>query len=360
MILTKIWERYFLSEILKMMFMFLLCFYGLYVLIDYSSHSSGSQYHHAHMKWGELVLYYLYEFVQRMDVLLPFAILIATIRTLCNLSAHSELVALMASGMRLKTLLRPFIIVGLLGTAVLYLNTEFFIPDALSELRHMSDKYASKRKKKIKNMSVEHVSLEDGTTLLFQKYDTAENSFSDAFWIKSSKDIYKIQNLYPGTAVATGKKVTHLMRDASGEFVQKEVFETRQFPEIQFNRKALLDTITPVEEFSLSSLLKKFPTHGNPLNEKESRVMSTYYQKLAMPWLCLIAVIGPAPFCVRFSRHLPVFFIYAFSIFGLVAFYLVMDAAVVLGERQVLSPEVAIWAPFIFLSCLFGWRFARV
>lgn len=345
---------------LKVLVMFLICFYGLYVIIDYSSHSSGSNYHHSHMKWGELILYYLYEFIQRLDVLLPFAILLATIRTLCNLSTHSELVAMMASGMKLKTLLRPFIIVGLLGTALLYLNMEFFIPGALRDLRHMADKHASKRKKQIKNMAVEHVVLEDGTILLFQKYDTAQNYFSDAFWIKSSKDIYKIQNLYPESSIAVGKKVTHLVRDASDEFVQKETFEVRQFPEIKFNRKSLLDTITPVEEFSLSSLFKKLPSQGNILSEKEAQVTTAYYQKLAMPWLCLIAVLGPAPFCIRFSRNLPVFFIYAFGIFGLVAFYLIMDASVILGERQVLPPAWAIWAPFGLLSMVFGWRYMKI
>jgi lipopolysaccharide export system permease protein len=339
--------------------MFLFCFYGLYVLIDYSSHSSGSNYHHSHMKLGEIILYYLYEFIQRLDVLLPFAILLATIRTLCNLSAHSELVAMMASGMKLKTLLRPFIIVGLLGTAFLYLNTEFLIPSALSDLRHMADKHASKRKKQVKNMAVEHVTLEDDTILLYQKYDTSLNYFSDAFWVKSSKDIYKIQSLYPESNVAIGKKVIHLVRDASDEFVQKEIFEVRQFPEIRFNRKSLLDTITPMEEFSISTLYKKLP-RKDILSEKESQVLATYYQKLAMPWFCLIAVIAPAPFCIRFSRNLPIFFIYAFGIFGLVAFYLIIDAAVVLGERQVLSPAWAIWAPFGAISTLFVWRYSKI
>jgi lipopolysaccharide export system permease protein len=355
-----IWERYFIREIMKILLLFLICFYGLYVLIDYSSHSSGSQYFHSHMKWGELILYYLCEFVQRLDVLLPFAILLATIRTLYNLNAHSELVALMASGMKLKTLLRPFIMVGLVGTAILFLNTEFFIPGALRELRHTGDKHALKKKKYVKNMSVEHVNLEDDTTLLFQKYDTAQNYFSDAYWIKSSKDIYKIQDLYPGTTVPVGKNVTHLVRDASDEFVQKETYQRREFPEIKFNRKSLLDTITPVEEFSLSSLLKKFPSHSNALSEKEAQVISTYYKKLAMPWLCLFAVLAPAPFCVRFSRHIPIFFIYAFSIFGLVAFYLVIDAATVLGERQVVGPAWAIWTPFAVITGLIGWRFSKI
>ncbi len=340
--------------------MFLGCFYGLYVLIDYSSHSSGTHYQHSHLKWIELSLYYMCEFVQRLDVLLPFAILLGTIRTLYNLNAHSELVAMMASGMKLKTLLRPFILIGLLGTVLLYANTEYFIPSALQELRHMADRHALSKKKQVKNMQVNHVVLEDESTVLFQKYDTAHEYFFDTYWIRSSKDIYKIQRLYLGISVPMGKNVVHLVRNDAGDFVQKETFESREFPEIRFNKKTLLDTITPVEEFSISSLWKKFPSHNDSLSEKEAQVASTFYHKMAMPWICLLAVLAPAPFCVRFSRNIPIFFIYAFSIFGFVAFFLILDAATVLGKRQVLEPAWAIWPPFGLIYGTVMWRFSKL
>ena len=38
MIFIKIWQRYFLVGILKTFFLFLLCFFILYALVDYSMH----------------------------------------------------------------------------------------------------------------------------------------------------------------------------------------------------------------------------------------------------------------------------------------------------------------------------------
>ena len=133
--MRKIWERYFISETLKTFFLFLFCFYGLYVLIDYATHASSFR-HYGNYSWLDIAYYYLYELVQRANVIVPFAILLAVIRTLCNLNVHHELVALLAGGIRIHSLLRPFLLVGLFFTALLYINTEFLMPLASNKLKH--------------------------------------------------------------------------------------------------------------------------------------------------------------------------------------------------------------------------------
>ncbi|MFQ5729237.1 MAG: LptF/LptG family permease [Waddliaceae bacterium] len=358
--LFKIWERYFLRETLKMVFLIIFCFYGLYILIDYASHSSSHNYHHAHFQWKELFLYYYCEFVQRLDVLLPFALVIAGVRTLTQLNANNELMAFMAGGIKLKTLLRPFILIGLISTATIYANTEYLLPKALSELRHLGDEHALQKNKKNRRIFVQHIALKDRSTLLFQEYDSAKKIFFDTYWIRSFNEIYRIKYLSPYTKTPTGKYVDHLVRNDRGQFVKEESFEEKAFPEIRFNKKVLLDTITPPEELSLSKLWKEMPRKKGSSNEKQAQIKATFYKKLVIPWLCLIAILGPAPFCVRFSRHFPVFFIYAFSIFGLVACYLVIEAAVVLGSRQVLPAGWAIGAPFLLSMGGVLWKFARI
>src|SRR5436190_24088446 len=117
--LTKIWERYFLKQMLKVFFLFLFCFYGLYVVVDYASHTSALPHHQTQVPGQELIRYYLFVFASRAEILIPFALLIAVIKTLITLNTHQELVALLASGVRLKTLMRPFILMGLVCTLFL-------------------------------------------------------------------------------------------------------------------------------------------------------------------------------------------------------------------------------------------------
>lgn len=355
--MIKIWERYFLKTAARSFFLFIIGFYGLYVLIDYSSHASSFHYNHIRFQWSELITYYACEFIERMDVLIPFAILIATIRTLSNLNIHNELVALLACGVKLKRLMLPFVLSGLLFTGLMYLNNELLLPTALREIKHIDNTHKGQKNKTNQNPSVQHVALEDQTTLIFQSYDSLKQSFFDAYWIPTINEVYRIKYLYPYAEIPHGRFVDHMMRNKQGELVVIESFEEKNFPRMQFNKQTLLETITSPDEQSITSLWEKLPERGKIQSEKESQIATNFYYKLVMPWFCLLAVVGPIPFCVRFTRTLPIFFIYASSIFGLVACYLLMDAALVLGERQVLPPLLVICVPFLLFFGIFSFRF---
>ncbi len=356
MALIKIWERYFFREVIRSCLFFLACFYGIYVLIDYASHTASFHRNHVQFQWLETSLYYACEFALRLELLLPFALTLATIRTLCALNSHNELVALRSSGISLQTLMRPFLIVGLAGVALMYLNMEFILPFAANKLKHIEDNRNRNKEKRDSQFSAQHVLLEDNSTILFHSYDSVKNVFFDAYWIRNVDDIYRIKYLSPSTP-PRGRFVDRLRRNQQGQLLVVESFKDTLFPDMRFDDKLLFETITPPEELSLSELREKLPD-GEVSNEKESQMLAAYYRKLAMPWLCLLAVIGSAPFCVRSTRGLPTFFIYAGSLFGLIAFYLILSAAVLLGKRQVFEPFWVIWTPFTlfaaFLSCRYS------
>lgn len=346
--MLKIWQRYFLKEILKIFLLIIVCFYGVYILIDYANHTAVHR--HAENFWGDLFHYYLAEFIQKLDVIIPFALLIATIRTLCMLRAQHELTAFLASGLKIRTLLRPFLIFGLTCTAFIYLNMEYFIPRALTELRHIHDKKSLEKDKKSKNITAKHVALKDNTFLLFQNYDHALHRFFDVYWIKSADDVYRMKFLHPEQQIPTGEFVEHFTRNKSGELTKMATFESKQMPELKFNKKVLLDSLTEPEELPLSVLWKKHQENaGKIMGEKEASIDAVLFRKMAIPWICLIAVIAPIPFCIRFSRDQSSFLLYAISIFGLLSCFLILDAAWVLAERQVLPPAWVIGVPFALL-----------
>lgn len=358
MFLTTIWERYFLKELFKVFSLFLLSFYLLYVLIDYSTHSTSFK--HYHFGVLDVLRFYGYEFISRMDVLVPFALLIASIKTMCTLNTRNELVALMASGIRLKRLLLPFIAVGLLFTGLLYVNTEVVHPFAMQFHKQLDHSRAKKKEKNYHHVSIQHIPLDDNSSIVFQTYDAPTNSFFDAYWIRSIDDIYRIRQLFPDATPPTGNHVEHLLRASSGKLLIAESAESKAFPDMHIDKTKLMETITSPSELPISALKSKLPNKATVYSDKEARLLTTFHHKLALPWICLLVVLAPAPFCTRYSRTLPVFFIYATAIFGLVAFYLVMDSAVILGERQIFAPTLAIWTPLLAVAAFFGWKFARL
>lgn len=364
-----IWERYFLRQFLSMFFLFLFCFYGLYVLIDYASHTSALAHHHIQIPLFEVARYYFFVFASRAEILLPLALLIAFVKTVCTLNTNQELVALMASGLKLKLLMRPFLAVGLICVLLMYANEQFLLPDALKKLRRIEDSTKHQKHRHSPPLAVHHIILEDGSLLVFQEYDSAKERFFDAFWIQSIDNIYRIKYLTPALEMPKGFFVDHLIRQENGELLHEEAFEELLFPGMKFNPEILQSTILEPEILSLTDLIEEASQvsydsneteYKMMLNEKESKLMTAFYWKLAMPWLCLMAILAPAPYCVRFSRQLPIFLIYLCSLFGLIAFYMFMDAAQVVAKRQVIPPFWAICGPFLTLFSYFGWKFAKM
>jgi lipopolysaccharide export system permease protein len=358
--LMSIWERYFLCQFIRLFFLFLFCFYGLYVLIDYASHTSALAHHQIQIPWSEVARYYLYVFASRAEILLPLALLIAFVQTVCTLNSHQELVALMASGFKLKILMRPFLFMGLLCVVLMYANEQFLLPEALRKLRRIEDATKHQKSRHAPHLAVNHLNLEDGSLLIFQDYDTAKERFFDTYWIESIDSVYRMKYLSPSTTIPVGFFVDHLVRQPNGELLQTSASQELAFPDMQFNPELLQSTLLEPDIFSLYELATQAVQVSTDLNEKESKILTAFYWKLMLPFLCLIAIIAPAPYCIKFSRQLPIFLIYACSLFGLIAFYMFMDAAQVIAKRQVISPLWAICFPFLTIFAYFSWRFGKI
>lgn len=357
---TKIWERYFLIEFAKIFFLFLGCFYGLYVLIDYASHTSALPHHQVQIHGNHLLRYYFYVFASRIEILIPVALLIAFIKTVSRLNSQHELVAFMAGGIKLQTLMRPFVSIALFCVALVYINEQFLLPTALRKLRRIEDATKQQKSKYPTHIAARHVILEDNTLLLFQSYDTAKELFFDVYWVESIDSIYKIKYLSPHTAIPMGEYVDHLVRQSDGALVQQMSFVQHAFPQMKFNPEVLLSTIIEPDVLPLYDLGTQARQLPPEMSEKETKLLTAFYWKMTIPWLCLLAVLFPAPFCVRFSRHFHVFFIYVGSLFALIAFYLYLDAVQVVANRQVLAPFWALCLPYLLALSWTIWRFAKL
>ncbi len=355
----KLWERYFILETLKTFGLFILCFYGLYVLIDYASHITSSSYHHYRFSWGELFTYYTAEFIRKADILIPFALLLATVKTLTQFTMHNELVALMVSGVSRFKLIRPFILMGLLFTALIYTNNQFWLPRGAAAIKAIQEKHQIQRHKKGEYRLTPHMVLPDGSLLLYKSYDPVQARFSNLYLVKSADEILKMKYFYPLAKPSFGVYVEEFRRGDGGALEMATTKEIRPFPQIRLTQEQLFTTLIPPADLSIRDLYKSLPSE-TPYGEKEASVLTILYKKVALPWLCLLAVMGPAPFCLSFSRNFQVFFIYALSIFSLVALYLLLDAMTILGKRQLLLPFWTIWGPILAASLLVGLRYRRL
>lgn len=354
--MAKIWERHFFWEISKVFLLFITCFYGLYILIDYSSRSSA--YQTVPLNSIEIFYYYRDIILERLEIVLPFALLIATIRTLCQLNVRNELIALLSSGIRLHILLRPFLLFSLLCTFILYANSEFLLPGVYKNKRLLEDAHFKEKYKKEKNRDIHHILLEDGSVIIYNNYVESERAFHDLYWIYSFDKVLRMKKFFPFEKVPYGQFIDEFQRRENGELDHVQSWERKKFQDKYFDRKTIKESTIRPSEISFSQLFKKYFKRTS--NQKKQALIDTsFYYRLFMPWLCLLVFIGPAPYCLQFTRSLPTFSIYVCGMLVTVSFYLIIHAALILSEHEVIAPFLAIGLPFAGLLTYFGWRYVK-
>lgn len=353
-----IWQRYFLKEILKIFGLFLFAFYLLYALVDYSTHMQDFIKNNQ-IQIGELFLYYSFQFLKRATLLIPLAILVATIKVLSTFNAHRELVALQTSGIPFKKLMGPFFLVAGICTLFNYCSAEFLLPNSLNFIdkfnaSHFKHSYKEKGKEPLRV-----IHLKNQSKLIYQSYDAETESFFDAIWIASSDHLWRIKYLKDDPEHAMGQYVDHLARNSKGFFEKVESFPNYEFTEIKWDRNMPPKGFIPIENRALSELYALLAQKKTTTSYARKEILAQMTYKGLIPLSSLFVVIAVGPFCIGYSRKLPIFFIYAAALFGFISFFTLMDGAVILGENQVFSPFWAVFIPFVLCVAPFAWKFVK-
>lgn len=353
--MTKLWERYFFKEILKVFFFFLFSFFFLYSLIEYSMHMDDFFKNH-HLQVQEVILYYVNQLLKRLDFLLPMALLISTIKVLTTLSARNEWTVLQASGLSTRILLRPFLTVACACCILTYLNFEYFHPSAL---RHSEDfRVSNFRGSRLaqRRELIHLIPLKDDSKLIYQSFDKEKNVLFDVLWIKSMDDVWRIKYLSADPSNPTAEYVDHLVRNSSGFFEKQQSYPKLYLADLKWHPKMARKGLIPFDQRRISELYRmRFKTSLNPY--EVPKVSTALSFKTVVPLMSPLLVIALAPFCLRFSRQRHYFLLYALGLFGLFAFYMLLDSLTILSENGVISPLAAVFAPLALLTTFFTWRF---
>ncbi|MBJ7448939.1 MAG: LptF/LptG family permease [Parachlamydiales bacterium] len=355
--MTLIWQRYYLKEAFKVFSLLLFSFYFLYMLIDYAFHAQ--VFTNKHFPLSTIGQYYLCHISKRAYILLPFALMISTLKVLTGCNQSKELVALMAGGISIRKILTPFVLFALACTTILYINTQWIQPQAVARLEVIEEAFFNKGLTSKNASHVNALTLLDDSHLIYQHYDSAKHSFNDIFWIKTSNDIYRMKTLYidlNSKEIPVGKYVDHLQRNGAGEFVVSETFQTQEFPNIEFEEMSLQTVLIPPREQSLTQLITSYYKAKRHQHHSSGEIIGVLNYKIALPLICLLAVIATGPYCMRYDRNFPLFSIYAISIIGFVIFYMIMHSSCVLAENDVAPPFFTIWLPLLALLIPFSYK----
>ena len=345
-----IWRRYIGKEAVKVFALFLIGCYCIYALLEYSMHM---QDFHTGVSppFREALLYYAYQFIGKLDLLIPLALMIATIKVLSTLSKHHELFAFQAGGVKMSHLMRPFLLLALLSSVLIGMSHEWLIPTSLNKISSFEATYFKRQRASKKKKSALHViPLSESSRLAYQEHDQSQKRLFDVFWIPSPGELYRIKWLYVGGKTPVGTLVDHLRKNEEGLLEKVASHDHLAFPDISLEQKY---SLIPYENRPISELFA---------SASSAKARTHLFYKLAVTLIPLIIILGCAPPCIQFSRNIPVFFIFGIAAASFVAFFTILKASLVLGENHVVSPFLAIFSiPLVLFFSLgtFYWRNCR-
>jgi lipopolysaccharide export system permease protein len=350
--LNKIWQRYIFKDLLKCFGFFLLAFFLLYMLADFSTHVQDF------IKEGKfsvlkIISYYLSQIFKRMPLLLPLALLISTIKVLSSLNLHKELVALQSSGLELKKILAPFWVLACFCTLLGYVNEELVIPRIATYLDEAKLARSKNPLKVSKNKPFTILYLSDSSKLVYQNVDKEKKAFFDVYWIRSYNDIWRMKYLSTDPQKPLGEFVDHIARTNSGFLEKKESYEQCILPSLKWKTSELSKKQT-TSKYKKISKLAAFLMKGEGDSFHAKGEATTYLcYKLVMPLMPFLMLLGIVPYCVTYSRNPSIILLYGVSILCFVVFFTLMDSLIIIGENQTVPPYIIMWLPFVLASGIF-------
>ena len=356
----RLLDRYLLRELLIPLGYCLGGFLVFWISFDLISELDDFQ--RDHLVVRDLVDYYLVKAPELLVTVLPVALLLAMLYTLTNLARHHELTAMRAAGVGLWRLCLPFLAVGAVLGAGLFVLNEIVVPDANAAADRVRQRHqpptatglgpdwqvnlffhneADQRLWRIgafNRVSGDMISvtldwqLEDGG----RRRLTAESAaYTNAIWVL--QDVKEL--IYPPNSQ---------LQSFRGETNRLELAELSETPalinsEIKFSE---LSNVRAAKRprLSLREILDYRRLHPK-LNPRDRAKLETQFQgRLAEPWKCLVVVLIAIPFGAPSGRR-NVFVGVASSIFIGFAYFILASLALALGTGQYLPPWVAAWLP---------------
>jgi lipopolysaccharide export system permease protein len=118
--------RYFSKEILKYLGIFLFALVFIYLTVDFTQKIDN--FIQASVPTGPMLTYFAYKIPYVMIQMVPIAVVLSVIVTLCLMKKNHEITAMKACGLSVVQLSRPIILISVLIAVTAFLFSEFVVP----------------------------------------------------------------------------------------------------------------------------------------------------------------------------------------------------------------------------------------
>ncbi|MFH0985804.1 MAG: LptF/LptG family permease [Candidatus Omnitrophota bacterium] len=289
---------------------------------------------------------------------IAWAVWLGTIFLLVQFGLHNELMAMKAAGLKILTIVRPMIFLGLLLGIITFLIADRVVPKTSRTANELLEIYIEKKKgfkdrKVFKNVTY----YSGGNTLYyFRKFSPKAKAVEDAIiiWLNPATH-HTAQKIFAQKGFWTGDQwsfegITEYQTDVQGDILGKPlIIPKKSYPEITITPRDLINTTSDSSFLSYHELkytIDKLKENGIPVYAEKVDL----YSRMAAPWKGLVMLLLAIPFLgtVRNRKAL------AMSVLvcaGLVFAFHVSDAVLLaLGKAGKFFPFLSAWGGNIIFA----------
>ena len=367
----RIIDRYVLRQYLVPFGYIVTAFSLMYVILDLFDRFP--DFIQAHVPVLQILTFYGYYlfavngFVPFVVVVMPIALLLAALYTLTLFARHNELTAMLASGVSIRRLMFPFMLVGFFASVFCAVSQETLGPMATRwksdfdrQLGHHSDVSdvvhdyfyhtgVTRRQWQIKEFNTRQPGKPSGIKINQEREDgslaieyTAERGeYLDGRWW-----LYELQ-----------QRTYNELGDPLGPITPpaETPIEMGEFSE---SPKDFLGELQRTEFMSTFEMIRYLEGRPNLKGQGRARREVDIHSRLAMPWSCMVMILLSLPATAGGVRR-PALRSVAFGLVALFAFYVLLEAGILLGKLGFIEPWIAGWLPnmvFLAVGGVLTWR----
>lgn len=348
----RLLDRYILREYLVYFAYCLAAFSMIFIVFDLSGEISKMI--QAKLSVGRIVLYYVCVLAPTLEYILPASLLFATLYTLWQLTKNNELEAMRSSGLSLARIMVPFLGVGIVASLVLGIMRETVSPVISMWTQDFRDsKYREDGQQiltdqsyynrenlrlwRIDKMDLRHPSKLIGVKVRIERPDgTREREIlaSKAEWLDGQWWFFDVQ-------------IRNYDR-ADNPVTQADLppDETRGPREIVFLNEKPSEMLTQIKkkwEYLSSREMILYLRHNRNLSDRTiAEIRFNLYNRLAMPWACLVVTFFAIPVGAKTGRRDMLSGVFlALGFF--VGYYFLSHVGMFMAQKEMIWPFLGAW-----------------
>jgi lipopolysaccharide export system permease protein len=294
---------------------------------------------------GDMLAFFVFKLPEMVGQTASFSILMATLLTLGLLSRSSEITAMRSCGVSLFAISLPMLVLGLVASLLLLVNTELIVPKSYEQMERI-ERVAIKKQGVNAVFKRNNIWFRsDSMILQAQMFDPKEKTLKGIIVWTLDSAMNPISRIDAESAEFINNRwilKTAVVKD----FSRGQGFTAQSIPSMELALKLRIDDLKVLDNNADNLSYRKLKDYADNLRRggyQAFRYLTMMHAKLSAPFAAFVMVVLGIPFALRSSRSGGVALGIGASV-GIGFAYFVVNAVLLsYGRSGVLPPFVAAW-----------------